>query len=177
MADIGVSMGRGGTDVAKEAADVILVDDNFATLLPAVEEGTHLVLRRRSTTDSPYTGKSIFLNIQNFLVFQLSTAVAALSLITISTALRLPNPLNPMQVCPPPPSLLPYSPGYVLDPLRERPDGWTARSQSERRPRQSRHYAETSQTEECLHPQSTSIWSCRILCSDHHPWSPVRSRD
>ncbi|KAK4050463.1 High affinity Ca2+/Mn2+ P-type ATPase-like protein [Microbotryomycetes sp. JL201] len=81
MADIGVSMGRGGTDVAKEAADVILVDDNFATLLPAVEEG-----------------KSIFVNIQNFLVFQLSTAVAALSLITISTALGLPNPLNAMQI-------------------------------------------------------------------------------
>ncbi|ORY80287.1 hypothetical protein BCR35DRAFT_304486 [Leucosporidium creatinivorum] len=81
MADIGVSMGRGGTDVAKEAADVILVDDNFSTLLPAVEEG-----------------KSIFLNIQNFLVFQLSTAVAALSLITISTALGLPNPLNAMQI-------------------------------------------------------------------------------
>lgn len=39
MADIGVSMGKGGTDVAKEAADVILVDDNFTTLLPAVEEG------------------------------------------------------------------------------------------------------------------------------------------
>ncbi|GAA5898248.1 hypothetical protein JCM8208_000195 [Rhodotorula glutinis] len=81
MADIGVSMGRGGTDVAKEAADVILVDDNFATLLPAVEEG-----------------KGIFVNIQNFLCFQLSTAVAALSLITLSTALGLPNPLNPMQI-------------------------------------------------------------------------------
>ena len=39
MADIGVSMGKSGTDVAKEAADVILVDDNFTTLLPAVEEG------------------------------------------------------------------------------------------------------------------------------------------
>ncbi|KAH8927154.1 calcium-transporting P, partial [Atractiella rhizophila] len=81
MADIGISMGKAGTDVAKEAADVILVDDNFATILPAVEEG-----------------KSIFYNIQNFLVFQLSTAVAALSLITLSTMLELPTPLNAMQI-------------------------------------------------------------------------------
>ncbi|TRM58070.1 hypothetical protein BD626DRAFT_550834 [Schizophyllum amplum] len=74
MADIGVSM-------AREAADVILVDDNFSTLLPAVEEG-----------------KSIFHNIQNFIAFQLSTAVAALSLITLSTLLGLSNPLNAMQI-------------------------------------------------------------------------------
>ncbi|PLW26257.1 hypothetical protein PCANC_25062 [Puccinia coronata f. sp. avenae] len=81
MADIGISMGRGATDVAKEAADLILVDDNFSTILPAIEEG-----------------KTIFYNIQNFLAFQLSTAVAALSLITISTILGLPAPLNAMQI-------------------------------------------------------------------------------
>ncbi|KAL4249588.1 High affinity Ca2+/Mn2+ P-type ATPase-like protein [Abortiporus biennis] len=81
MADIGVSMGKSGTDVAKEAADMILVDDNFSTILPAVEEG-----------------KSIFHNIQNFLSFQLSTAVAALSLITLSTFFGLSNPLNAMQI-------------------------------------------------------------------------------
>ncbi|KAG8829989.1 High affinity Ca2+/Mn2+ P-type ATPase-like protein [Serendipita sp. 399] len=81
MADIGISMGKSGTDVAKEAADVILVDDNFATILKAVEEG-----------------KSIFHNIQNFLSFQLSTAVAALSLITLSTVFHLSNPLNAMQI-------------------------------------------------------------------------------
>ncbi|KAI0251244.1 hypothetical protein BJV78DRAFT_1347157 [Lactifluus subvellereus] len=81
MADIGVSMGKSGTDVAKEAADVILVDDNFGTILPAVEEG-----------------KSIFHNIQNFLSFQLSTAAAALTLITLSTMFGLSNPLNAMQI-------------------------------------------------------------------------------
>ncbi|KAJ6488267.1 Ca-transporting ATPase [Mycena vitilis] len=80
-ADIGVSMGKSGTDVAKEAADVILVDDNFSTILPAVEEG-----------------KAIFHNIQNFLSFQLSTAAAALTLITLSTMLGLSNPLNAMQI-------------------------------------------------------------------------------
>ncbi|KDQ20251.1 hypothetical protein BOTBODRAFT_51572 [Botryobasidium botryosum FD-172 SS1] len=80
QADIGVSMGS-GTDVAKEAADVILVDDNFGTILSAIEEG-----------------KSIFHNIQNFLSFQLSTAVAALSLITLSTVFQMSNPLNAMQI-------------------------------------------------------------------------------
>lgn len=81
MADIGLSMGRSGTDVAKEAADCILVDDAFETILFAIEEG-----------------KSIFHNIQNFLSFQLSTAAAALTLITLSTMLGLDNPLNAMQI-------------------------------------------------------------------------------
>jgi len=81
LADIGISMGKSGTDVAKEAGDVILVNDDFTTILSAIEEG-----------------KGIFHNIQNFLSFQLSTAVAALSLITLSTFFRLANPLNPMQI-------------------------------------------------------------------------------
>lgn len=80
-AEIGISMGISGTDVSKEAADMILVDDDFTTILNAIEEG-----------------KSIFYNIRNFVRFQLSTSIAALSLIAVSTLLRLPNPLNAMQI-------------------------------------------------------------------------------
>ncbi len=80
-ADIGVSMGRHGTDVAKEAADMILTDDDFSTILSAIEEG-----------------KGIFSNIQNFLTFQLSTSAAALSLVFFSTFLGFRNPLNAMQI-------------------------------------------------------------------------------
>ncbi|KAH0537873.1 hypothetical protein FGG08_005425 [Glutinoglossum americanum] len=81
MADIGISMGLLGTDVAKEAADMILTDDDFSTILGAIEEG-----------------KGIFYNIQNFLTFQLSTSVAALSLVLLSTFFGLKTPLNPMQI-------------------------------------------------------------------------------
>lgn len=80
-ADIGISMGLLGTDVAKEAADMILTDDDFSTILSAIEEG-----------------KGIFYNIQNFLTFQLSTSVAALSLVLLSTFLGFRNPLNAMQI-------------------------------------------------------------------------------
>lgn len=57
------------------------LDDNLQTIVPAIEEG-----------------KSIFYNIRNFVTFQLSTSIAALSLIAISTILGLPSPLNAMQV-------------------------------------------------------------------------------
>lgn len=80
-ADIGISMGKMGTDVAKEAADMILTDDDFSTILNAIEEG-----------------KGIFYNIQNFLTFQLSTSAAALSLVLLSTILGFKNPLNAMQI-------------------------------------------------------------------------------
>jgi len=80
-ADIGISMGQQGTDVAKEAADMILTDDDFSTILHAIEEG-----------------KGIFNNIQNFLTFQLSTSAAALSLVFFCTCLGFKNPLNAMQI-------------------------------------------------------------------------------
>jgi Ca2+-transporting ATPase len=80
-ADIGIAMGMHGTDVAKEAADMILTDDDFSTILHAIEEG-----------------KGIFNNIQNFLTFQLSTSAAGLSLVLICTALGFKSPLNAMQI-------------------------------------------------------------------------------
>ncbi|KAI9739936.1 MAG: High affinity Ca2+/Mn2+ P-type ATPase-like protein [Claussenomyces sp. TS43310] len=80
-ADIGIAMGLQGTDVAKEAADMILTDDDFSTILHAIEEG-----------------KGIFSNIQNFLTFQLSTSAAALTLVFLCTCLGLKNPLNAMQI-------------------------------------------------------------------------------
>ncbi|KAK3394415.1 hypothetical protein B0H63DRAFT_407640 [Podospora didyma] len=80
-ADIGIAMGKHGTDVAKEAADMILTDDDFSTILHAIEEG-----------------KAIFNNIQNFLTFQLSTSAAGLSLVLFCTCLGYKSPLNAMQI-------------------------------------------------------------------------------
>ncbi|XP_071958122.1 calcium-transporting ATPase type 2C member 1-like [Antedon mediterranea] len=80
-ADIGIAMGQTGTDVSKEAADMILVNDDFYTIMSAIEEG-----------------KAIYYNIKNFVRFQLSTSIAALTLVALSTILRFPNPLNAMQI-------------------------------------------------------------------------------
>ncbi|XP_043922669.1 calcium-transporting ATPase type 2C member 1 [Protopterus annectens] len=80
-ADIGIAMGRTGTDVCKEAADMILVEDDFQTIMSAIEEG-----------------KGIYNNIKNFVRFQLSTSIAALTLISLATLMNFPNPLNAMQI-------------------------------------------------------------------------------
>ncbi|KAH3757419.1 calcium-transporting P-type ATPase, PMR1-type [Pelomyxa schiedti] len=79
--DIGIAMGAGGSDVCKEAAEIILVDNNFSTIVAAIEEG-----------------KVIFNNIKNFLHFQLTTSVAAMGLIAFCSLADLPLPLNPMQI-------------------------------------------------------------------------------
>jgi Ca2+-transporting ATPase len=81
LSDIGISMGKSGTDVSKEAAEMILVDDNFATIEVAIEEG-----------------KSIFNNIKNFLRYQLATSITCMGLIIYCTLRNIPLPLNPTQI-------------------------------------------------------------------------------
>jgi Ca2+-transporting ATPase len=80
-AHIGVAMGITGTDVAKEAADVVLTDDNFATIVAAVEGG-----------------RSIYDNIAKFVRFQLTTNLAAIATILTASLAGLPVPLTAIQV-------------------------------------------------------------------------------
>jgi Ca2+-transporting ATPase len=68
QANIGIAMGIAGTDVARDAADMVLKDDNFSTIVDSIEEG-----------------RKIYLNIRNFVRYQISTNVAAVLLIIIAT--------------------------------------------------------------------------------------------
>lgn len=77
-ADIGVAMGRSGTDVAREASDMVLTDDNFVSIASAVEEG-----------------RVVFDNVRKVTYFLMSTGVAAIVAITASTAAGLPLPYVP----------------------------------------------------------------------------------
>lgn len=81
QADIGVSMGIVGTEVAKEASDVILTDDNFATIVTAVEEG-----------------RRIYDNILKVIQFLLSSNVGEVLLIFIASILNIGNPLSPILI-------------------------------------------------------------------------------
>ena len=80
-ADIGVSMGRGGTDVAKNASDMILADDNFVTIVEAVKEGRH-----------------IFENIKKAIHFLLATNIGEIVTIFVGLLLGYDAPLIAIQL-------------------------------------------------------------------------------
>lgn len=80
-ADIGVSMGITGTDVAKNTADMILTDDNFASIVAAVEEG-----------------RIIYSNIKKFVAFLLSCNIGEILIVFTSILLNLPVPLIAIQL-------------------------------------------------------------------------------
>lgn len=81
MANIGIAMGKSGTDVSREASEMILADDHFPTILSAIEEG-----------------KGIFNNIKSFLRYQLTTSISCMIIIIFCTFMGYPLPLNPMQI-------------------------------------------------------------------------------
>ena len=80
-ADIGVAMGITGTDVAKESADMVLTDDNYASIVAAVEQG-----------------RIIYDNIRKFVFFLLSSNVAEIMIIFLATLAGVPTPLTVIQL-------------------------------------------------------------------------------
>ena len=80
-AHVGIAMGVNGTDVAKEAADMVLLDDNFASIVHAIEEG-----------------RAVFENIRKFLTYILTHNVAELIPYLVFVLFKVPLPLTPIQI-------------------------------------------------------------------------------
>ena len=81
FADVGVSMGVAGTEVAKEASDIVLIDDNFKSIVTGI-----------------WWGRTLYQNIQRFLQFQLSVNVVALSCALLGPLVGIPLPLTVPQL-------------------------------------------------------------------------------
>lgn len=80
-AHIGVAMGKGGTDAAREAADIVILDDNFTTIVKAVEQG-----------------RIVFENIRRVALYLVPTGIAAIITVIVSMLLGLPIPYTPIQL-------------------------------------------------------------------------------
>jgi Ca2+-transporting ATPase len=80
-ADIGVAMGQRGTQVAKEAADMVLQDDFFGTIVEAIEQG-----------------RAIFNNIRKFVLYLLSCNISEIMVVSVASVINLPLPILPLQI-------------------------------------------------------------------------------